>query len=77
MLLPQSDPAVLVPARAVRTDGTTSRVYVIQDGVARERLVATGRQDGDLVEVKGNLQSNELVATSNVEQLADGAPVRQ
>src|SRR5215208_1771419 len=77
LLLPQSDPAVLVPARAVRTDGTTSRVYVIQDGVARERLVAVGRQDGDLVEIKGNVQSNELVATSNVEQLADGVPVRQ
>jgi hypothetical protein len=68
---------VLVPVRAVRTDQTTSRVYVIQDGVARERLVSTGRQDGDLVEVKGNIQSNELVATSNVEQLADGVPVRQ
>src|SRR5215218_3094725 len=77
VLMPQSDPAVLVPVRAVRTDGTTSRVYVIQDGVARERLVATGRQDGDLIEIKGNVQSNELVATSNVEQLADGVPVRQ
>jgi multidrug efflux pump subunit AcrA (membrane-fusion protein) len=77
VLQSQSDPAVLVPARAVRTDGTTSRVYVIQDGVARERLVATGRQDGDLIEIKGNVQSNELVATSNVEQLADGVPIRQ
>ncbi|MFL6333156.1 MAG: efflux RND transporter periplasmic adaptor subunit [Pyrinomonadaceae bacterium] len=77
VLQSQSDPAVLVPARAVRTDGTTSRVYVIQDGVARERLVAVGRQDGDLIEIKGNVSSNDLVATSNVEQLADGVPVRQ
>jgi len=77
VLLPQSDPAVLVPARAVRTDGTTARVYVIQDGVARERLVATGRQDGDLMEIKGNVSAGDIVATSNVEQLADGTPVRQ
>ena len=77
VLLPQSDPAILVPARAVRSDGTTARVFVIQDGVARERLVATGRQDGDLIEVKGNVSANEPVATSNVEQLADGTPVRQ
>ena len=77
VLQSQSDPAILVPARAVRTDGTTSRVYVIQDGVARERLVAAGRQDGDLVEIKGNVSADELVATSNVEQLADGTPVRQ
>lgn len=77
VLMPQSDPAVLVPARAVRTDGTTSRVFVIRDGVAQERLVATGRQDGDLIEIKGNVAADELVAVSNVEQLADGVPVRQ
>jgi multidrug efflux pump subunit AcrA (membrane-fusion protein) len=77
VLMPQTDPAVLVPARAVRTDGTTARVFVIQDGFARERLVATGQQEGDLIEIKGNVQAGELVATSNVEQLADGIPVRQ
>src|SRR5215213_3062772 len=77
VLMSQTDPAILVPARAVRTDGTTARVFVIQDGFARERLVATGQQEGDLIEVKGNIQAGELVATSNVEQLADGVPVRQ
>lgn len=77
VLMPQTDPAILVPARAVRIDGTTARVFVIQDGVARERLIATGQQEGDLIEVKGNIQAGELVATSNVEQLADGVPVRQ
>lgn len=77
VLMPQTDPAILVPARAVRVDGTTARVFVIQDGVARERLIATGQQEGDLIEVKGNIQAGELVATSNVEQLADGVPVRQ
>jgi RND family efflux transporter MFP subunit len=77
ILMPQTDPAVLVPARAVRTDGTTARVFVVKDGFAHERLVGAGRQEGDLVEVKGDVQAGELVATSNVEQLADGVPVRQ
>jgi multidrug efflux pump subunit AcrA (membrane-fusion protein) len=77
VLMPQTDPAVLVPARAVRTDGTTARVFVVKDGVAHERLVATGRQEGDLIEIKGDVGAGELVATSNVEQLADGIPVRQ
>ena len=77
ILLPQTDPAVLVPARAVRTEGSTNRVYVIRDGVAQERLVQTGQREGDLVEIKGNIAADELVATSNVEQLADGVPVRQ
>src|SRR2546423_7276986 len=77
VLLPQSDPATLVPAAAVKTDGTTARVFVIKDGVAHERLVATGQTDGGLIEIKGNLSADELVATSNVDQLADGVPVRQ
>jgi RND family efflux transporter MFP subunit len=75
--LPQSDPAVLVPARAVRTEGTTSRVFVVRDGVVEERLVALGRREGDLIEVRGNLAADELVATSNLELLSDGTPVRQ
>jgi multidrug efflux pump subunit AcrA (membrane-fusion protein) len=77
VLMPQTDPAILVPARAVRTDNGTSRVYVIKDGAAHERLVATGQVEGDLIEVKGNVAADELVAISNVEQLADGVPVRQ
>ncbi len=75
--LPQTDPAVLVPARAVRTEGGTSRVFVIKDGFAQERLVALGQTEGDLIEVKGNIAPDELVATSNVEGLTDGAQVRQ
>jgi RND family efflux transporter MFP subunit len=77
VLMPQTDPAILVPARAVRIDGTTARVFVVKDGFAREHLVATGQQEGDLIEIKGDIQAGELVATSNVEQLADGVPVRQ
>jgi multidrug efflux pump subunit AcrA (membrane-fusion protein) len=77
VLMPQTDPATLVPASAVKTDGTTSRVFVVKDGVAHERLIATGQREGDLIEVKGNVAADELVATSNVDQLADGIPVRQ
>jgi len=75
--LPVSDPAVLVPLRAVRTEGTTSRVFVVRGGVVEERLVALGRREGDLVEVRGDLAADELVATSNLELLSDGTPVRQ
>ena len=74
---PTSQPAVLVPARAVRTDGTTTRVFVIKDGRAVERLVQLGQAEGELVEVRAGVAADELVATSNVDRLSDGAPVRQ
>ncbi|MBD0371134.1 MAG: efflux RND transporter periplasmic adaptor subunit [Pyrinomonadaceae bacterium] len=77
ILLPQSDPAVLVPARAVKTESGTSRVFVIKDGIAQQRIVQLGQTEGDLVEIKSGVAADEPVATSNVELLSDGMPVRQ
>jgi multidrug efflux pump subunit AcrA (membrane-fusion protein) len=77
ILMPQSDPAVLVPLRAVKTESGTSRVFVIKDGIAQQRLVQLGQTEGDLVEVRSGVAADEIVATSNVELLNDGMPVRQ
>jgi multidrug efflux pump subunit AcrA (membrane-fusion protein) len=77
ILQAESDPAVLVPARAVRTESGTSRVFVIKDGRAQQRLVQLGQTEGDLVEIKSGVAADEQVATSNLELLSDGVPVRQ
>jgi multidrug efflux pump subunit AcrA (membrane-fusion protein) len=74
---PKGDAAVLIPARAVRTEQDISRVFVIRDGRVQERVVQLGQVEGELVEVKTGISTDELVATSNVEQLRDGTPVRQ
>jgi RND family efflux transporter MFP subunit len=77
ILLPRSDPAVLVPARAVKTESGVSRLFVIKNGHAEQRLVQLGQTEGDLVEIKSGVATDELIATSNVDQLSDGAAVRQ
>jgi RND family efflux transporter MFP subunit len=77
VMQPESEPAVLVPQRAVRTEGNVNRVFVIKNGRAEQRLVQLGQTEGDLVEIKTGVAPDEQVATSNVEQLSDGAPVRQ
>lgn len=77
ILQSRAAPAVLVPARAVRTESGVSRVFVIKDGHARERQVQLGQNEGDLVEIKSGITADEIVATSNVEQLSDGTTVRQ
>jgi multidrug efflux pump subunit AcrA (membrane-fusion protein) len=68
---------VLIPVRAVRTEQDVSRVFVVRDGRVEERVVQLGQIEGELVEVKSGIGTDELVATSNVEQLKDGAAVRQ
>lgn len=77
ILQSRAAPAVLVPARAVRTESGVSRVFVIKDGHAQERQVQLGQTEGDLVEIKTGIAENESVAASNIEQLSDGMPVRQ
>lgn len=77
ILQSRAAPAVLVPARAVRTESGVSRVFVIRDGHAQERQVQLGQNEGDLVEIKSGVAGDEIVATSNIEQLADGMAVRQ
>jgi RND family efflux transporter MFP subunit len=76
ILQERADPAVLVPARAVVNEAGVSRVYVIKDGHAEQRLVQTGQTDGDLIEIRSGVAADELVATSNLEQLSDGIAIR-
>jgi RND family efflux transporter MFP subunit len=77
VLQPQTTSAVLVPVRAVRAESGTNYVFVIKDGRAEKRIVQLGQAEADLVEIRSGLVTGEQVATSNVELLSDGTPVRQ
>jgi len=68
-------PGLLVPAAAVRTVAGTSRVYVVIGDHVEERIVTVGQQVGDGAEITSGLKAGEVVAASNVAQLADGARV--
>ena len=77
ILQERAESAVLVPARAVVTEAGVSRVFVIKDGHAEQRLVQTGQTEGDLIEIKTGVAADEQVATSSLEQLSDGIAVKQ
>ena len=76
ILQERAEPAVLVPARSVISEAGVNRVYVIKNGHAEQRVVQTGQTDGDLIEIKSGVAADELIATSNLEQLSDGIAVR-
>jgi len=77
ILQERAEPAVLIPARAVLTEAGVSRVYVIKNGHAEQRLVQIGQTENDLIEVKTGVAADEQVATSNLEQLTDGIAIKQ
>ena len=68
---------VFVPKSAVFNDPTTQsyRVFTIEDGVAKLRVVQLGTEEGDSYQILSGLDPDQVVATSNVEQLYEGAKV--
>jgi len=70
--------AVYVPRAAVLSDQNTQsyRVFVIQDGVARLRVVQLGTEEGDMLQILSGVEADEVLATSNLPQLFEGARVR-
>jgi RND family efflux transporter MFP subunit len=70
--------AVYVPRAAVLNDQNTQsyRVFVIQDGVAKLRVVQIGTEEGDSIQILSGVEPDETVATANLQQLFEGARVR-
>jgi len=71
--------AVYVPRAAVLSDQNTLsyRVFVIKDGTARLRIVQIGTEEGDTLQILSGVEADEVVATSNLPQLYEGARVAQ
>ena len=64
-----------VPVAAVLERGQLQSVFVIDDGVARNRLITTGTRRADAVEVLSGLTEGEKVVTPIPSGLADGSRV--
>ncbi|MGH7783279.1 MAG: efflux RND transporter periplasmic adaptor subunit, partial [Candidatus Binatia bacterium] len=68
---------VFVPKAAVYNDQTTQsfRVFVIQDGVAKLRVVQLGTEEDDSQQILSGVDADETVAVSNIDKLFEGAKV--
>ena len=75
----QSKPenAVMVPASSVKAEGDTNKIFIIKDGVARERLVQTGLLEDEMIQIKTGVSEGDVIATSEMGSLYDGVMVRQ
>jgi RND family efflux transporter MFP subunit len=69
-------PALVLPEAAVETIAGTSRVYVIRDGKAEERIVTVGEKLTGAVEITTGLTSGEIVAAEPKGRVTDGMAVR-
>ena len=76
VVLSRKDTAVaFIPAEALVYFVGISKVFVVTNGKAQERIVKAGARQGAWVEVSDGVKPGETVAASNLSQLFEGAPV--
>lgn len=67
---------LVVPESALISFAGVTKLFVIQDGASQERRVRAGaREDDGMVEILDGLTAGEVVATSGLAKLENGAPV--
>lgn len=72
----QNASVIMVPQKAILTTSGLSKVFVVENGKARERIIKTGEIDGELIEIVSGVNSGEVVATSNLDKLQEGSQVK-
>lgn len=70
-------PGVFVPKSAIYNDQPTQsyRAFVIVEGIARLRVIQLGLEEGEFQQILSGIEADEVVATSSLEQLYEGAKV--
>lgn len=68
--------AIVIPEQAIWPVGQDKIVYVIEDGLARQRVVRLGERKPGAVEVTDGLEAGEIIVTAGQMKLYDGAAVR-
>ena len=68
---------IFIPKTAIYNDQATQsyRAFVIVDGVVKLRVLQLGTEEGDHQQILSGLEADETVATSNLDQLYEGAKV--
>jgi RND family efflux transporter MFP subunit len=75
VLVRQDPAAVFVPSEAVTSIAGITKVFVVADGKAVERLVKPGARQGTWVEIPDGVKAGDSVAVTNLTALFNGAPV--
>jgi membrane fusion protein (multidrug efflux system) len=75
VLIREDPAAVFVPGEAVTSIAGITKVFVVADGKAVERIVKPGVRQGTWIEIPEGVKAGEAVAVTNLAALFNGAPV--
>jgi RND family efflux transporter MFP subunit len=70
-------PSLLVPLTAIRHTGDKTVVFLVEEGMAVEREVTTGDDDGVNIEIQTGLQAGDEVISELTDAIAVGNKVKE
>jgi RND family efflux transporter MFP subunit len=76
MVINSEQDAIVIPREIIVSRNRNQIVYVVDKGVASERIITTGLQNEDNVEVKMGLLKGESVVSAGFETLRDQSRVK-
>lgn len=76
ILLETHPHALVIPATALEVSNRERYVFVVDGDKVARRVIDTGVDGGDWLEVTKGLREGEQVVTAGAEQLSDGSPIR-
>ncbi len=75
ILLGTTETMAVIPGTAVLTQAGVSRVFILRDGRVVESVVSIASRDTETVVVSRGVAAGDVVATENLESLADGMTI--
>jgi RND family efflux transporter MFP subunit len=67
---------VTVPTTAVRADGSTRKVYIVQSGRVEERLVDVGEIKDGSIQIRRGVNKGESIVVALSAEVVDGVKVK-
>ena len=72
----QKDDILVIPKEVIISDQGGKRVFVVQENTAYERMIETGLENEEMIEVLGGLEVNDRLVTKGFETLRDKSKVK-
>ena len=72
----QETHGILIPRRAIVGSVKDAHVYVVEQGVAKQKAITAGSLIGDRIEVLSGLQAGDSVIVAGLINVSDGLPVK-
>jgi multidrug efflux pump subunit AcrA (membrane-fusion protein) len=75
-IVAQKDSVIVIPKEIILSKRKGKTVYIVEKGAAQERIINTGIENADFVEIREGLKVGERLVTKGFETLHNRSKVK-